>query len=208
MHPPCARSEPRAAPRQADAQEYPSTCPVSFCCPPQTAPALTATIPARPGGHSVPTAPGAALAPDHAALTVQGAVRAGVPMLRGCHTGPPAELRLPGRGRGGSAGVWGVPEGGCGALISSAPGSCGEFQEPRWARCPVPKFLCCRHPAGAGPVPGGSVMPLHADTHTCPCLNTPAGRCGRAATDLAPGAFCPSMNEATALRSPEGPERT
>lgn len=140
VYPPCALPQPRTAPRPADAHKYPSTCPVSFCAHPrQRQPSLhtlTATIPAwapvppRPGGHSVPPVPGTALTPDHAALTVQGAVRAGVPMLRGGHTGHSAELCVPGCGQGGSAGVWGVREGGCGALISSAPGSCGEFQEP------------------------------------------------------------------------------
>lgn len=150
---------------------------------------LTATIPAwapvppRPGGHSVPPVPGAALAPDHAALTVQGAGRAGVPMLWGGHTGHPAEPCLPGRGRGGSAGVWGVREGGCEVLISSAPGSCGEFQEPRWAPCPVPKFLCCRHPAAAGPVPGGCPWPRPvglSDAPTCPHTHVPMHQRARA----------------------------
>lgn len=66
--------------------------PARVQCPsaahPHSQPSLTATTPAwallptRTGGHSVLPEPGAALAPDPAALTVQGAVRAGVPMLR------------------------------------------------------------------------------------------------------------------------------
>lgn len=171
MHPPCACP----APRLADAHKHASTCPVSLCAHPrQCQPSLhtlTATIPAwapvpaRPGGHSVPPVPGAALAPDHAALTVQAAFRAGVPMSWGGHTGHPAELCALGRGRGGSPGVWGVREGGCEILISSAPGSCEQFQEPRWVQCPVPKFLCCRHPAAAGAMPRGLPLALTCGTH-------------------------------------------
>lgn len=99
-------------------------------------------------------------------------------MLRGGHTGHPADLCLPGRGQGGSGGVWGVREGGCRALISSAPGSCGEFQEPRWAQCPVPKFLCCRHPSAAGPMPRGAALgPDPWDSLMHQCANTPMCQC-------------------------------
>lgn len=133
--------------------------------PPQTAPALPAhphchhpcvgTAPSKAGGgHSEPPVPGTALAPSHAALTVHGAVGAGVPMLRGGHQGHPEPPRAVSAGACPGWQRWGV--GGAGGRLRG-PDKLGrrEFQEPRWAPCPVPKFLCCRHPPAAAAVPGG-----------------------------------------------------